>query len=535
MDRLGEIVRLNDDKLYSQLINYKYRAKGTKRSGHAASKEAPEDEDGLDGLEDKENKTNQDNQSSQSSGDTDLSNSDRSKNEQSLPNRHHHRHRKNRLKFKAPNLKTRDNVDKVSRTERTGRKFLKPDRTSSEPARVAHVNRLDRNSVNSIKSRLDDAQNSLVIDLEPIDRSVNRTNEELIRENGLADEMQDYLDLAGNGTTIDEQLNNEVKSEQKSKIGRKNEANSDLNRIRTEDSDEFDSIEIINLPVDETVDSQTNRTMLDEPGLASNASDSLVEYLDGTSLLFSDASNQLLLNELNQTDWQLSNDEKSLRKISQNNDTQSLLDPPQDDLDDKTNLTVSRTNADSNEGFLYELDLLEGNGALLSELADFGDGLIDDGQLTNQSELSDHQFINQQLIADKKLINQHNRLMDNHFVDQSHPKFSRLIGDADENDGGNPSTANLTMLAATVATLTNKMLLNLSAPNQLFTPNLILNTTGAYSNASLMLTPTSKPPTPAPFGYGLTILIAVLIGVASIITIVGNLLVSKLFLREKCL
>ena len=70
MDRLGEIVRLNDDKLYSQLINYKYRGKAGNRVGQAATIEDPDDEDGLDGLEDKENRTNQDNQSSQS-GDSD--------------------------------------------------------------------------------------------------------------------------------------------------------------------------------------------------------------------------------------------------------------------------------------------------------------------------------------------------------------------------------------------------------------------------------------------------------------------------------
>lgn len=507
MDRLGEIVRLNDDKLYSQLINYKYRAKGAKKE-QAASKGEPDDEDG---LEDKENKTNQDNQSSQSSSDTNPTgnaNGDWVKNE-SLRNRHHHRHRKNRLK--GQNAKARDNVDKkTGRAKWTNRlrRIQEPARSDGEPVRIARVNRLDRNSVNSIKSRFD--ENRLVIDLEPVERS-NQTNEDLIRDNGLSDDMQDYLDLIGNGNgTMVEERDNEIKNEVLS--DRKDK--SEKNLTRTEESDEFKSIEIINLSVDEMIDSQTNHSVPGESDLALNVTDNLKEYLDENSLL-SSASNQLLLNELNQTDWQLSNDERSLRRIAGNNE--SLLD--QDDL-----INLTRTNADSNEGFLYELDLLDGNAALLSELIDFGDSLIDE-RLTNRSDLADRQFINQQLISDNKLISQHNRLIDNQFVDQSHPKFSHLIGDA--GGGGNLNAANLTtILAATVATLTNKMLLNLSAPNQLFTPNLILNTTSAYTNASLMLSPTTKPPTPAPFPYWLTILIAVLIAIASIITIVGNLMVN---------
>lgn len=518
MDRLGEIVRLNDDKLYSQLINYKYRGKAGKRVGQVAAKDDPDDEDGLDGLEDKENRANQDNQSNQS-GD-----SDQVKNEQN--HRHHHRHRKNRIKFKGPNASKRDNVDKkadISRTvERVDRpRVLKSDRFD----RRESVNRLDQNSVNSVKSRpqSEDDRAKLVIDLEPIDRSENQTtNEEWIRENVLSDDLQDYLDLVGNDTVVDKkpQVHSEVKPEAE------DEANLKSNRTHAEDSDEFDSIEIINLPVEESAGNQANRTLATEYDLSSNITDNMVEYLDGNSLLLSSETNRLVLNELNRTDWQLSNDEQSLRKISENNETETLLlDHPQSDQPDDIHMNLTASRTDSNEGFLYELDLLDGNGALLGELSDFNGLVIPDGQLANRSELTDHEFINQQLLADKKLINQHNQLIDNQFVDQSQAKFSRLTG-GDGADGGHLSTANMTMLAATVATLTNKMLLNLSAPNQIFTPNLILNTTGAYTNASLMLSPTSKPPTPAPFSYWLTILIAVLIGIASVITIVGNLLVS---------
>ena len=522
MDRLGEIVRLNDDKLYSQLINYKYRGKAGKRVGQP-TKDDPDDEEGPDGLEDKENRTNQDNQSSQSSGD-----SDQAKNEQT--HRHHHRHRKNRIKFKDPNASNRDNADKkaaVSRAERNDRRFLKSDRFANDQR--ASVNRLDRNSVNSVKSGPASENDRLVIDLEPIDRSENRTNEEWIRENVLSDDLQDYLDLVGNDTAVDNKPQNEVKKE----TDVNDEANLKSNQTHTEDSDEFDSIEIINLPVDESASSQTNGSLAVEYDLSSNITDNIVEYLDGNSLLLSSAANRLLLNELNQTDWQLSNDEQSLRKISENNETESLLGHPQSDQPDDIHMNLTASRTDSNEGFLYELDLLDGNGALLSELSDFNGLVIPDGQVANRSELADHEFINQQLIADKKLINQHNQLIDNQFVDQSQAKFSRLVSESADGGGGHLSTANLTtMLAATVATLTNKMLLNLSAPNQIFTPNLILNTTGAYANASLMLSPTSKPPTPAPFSYWLTILIAVLIGIASIITIVGNLLVSKSFSKH---
>lgn len=456
MDQLGEIVRLNDDKLYSQLINYKYRSKNV--NGQANKEDL--DEENIDDL-DEEN----------------LNKKDRK-----------HKYRKNRIKFKK--LKKINKFDSLSNNLMVDK--IKDYKTDSNDDK-------DVNSVNNVNNR-----NSLVIDLDVInklnesnDKKANRTNK-WSKENDESDELQDYenylIDYKQDNNSLSMNLNNNLNNNLTYETGK----------------DEFDdyenSVEIINLSIDDQI---KNRT--------SNFSDNLIEYLDNENLLISSKSNRLVLEKLNQTNWLL---ERNGQNETINLDSNLLNNTD-------SSFYQTKQSKDSNEQeFIYELDLLD-NGAI-----DF-----DYSQLA-----SNRQILNDQKIINKKLIDsrinltinqplQHNQLIDNQLVDL--PKFAHLTSSSTNFN----LTANATIIS-TVATLTNKLLLNLSAPsNSSFTnnfPNLNnFNNTGAYNssflNNSHPILATSKPPTPPPFSYWLTILIAVLIAIASLITITGNLLVSILF------
>ena len=496
MDQLSEI-RLNDDKLYSQLINYKYRT-----SKNRQSKEDKNDEMDEDSIEDANKQQNQHNKRI-----------------------HHHRHRKNRIKLtKSSNLLdsikdlVRDNVDRLDNRFINKKERIKKKKFKIKENSIDNLIKFKPNVDN-----LNDKSSRLVIDLEAIDSKSNELSNQTNckSDNSLVSDelMLDYDNYFLNNTVFIDNL--------KQKSGKSNSNVKDSNNLtyNSNDFNDYDSIEIINLSIDEQ---PTNQTMKN----ANNSSDNLNnEYLDSsgiTNLLISSTSNRLVLNELNETNLFLSDDENELKRIDSNQTDQ--LEKVQQEQN-SSDFKMSRLNADSDEGFIYELDLLDN---ALNEFSDYQ--FASNRQIFNNDQIN-HQFINQQLIIDNKFINQqHNQLIDNQFVvDSNRPKFSSLTSSLSSSSSNkNNLTANVTILGTTLATaLTSKLLLNLSNPNHLFTPNLMINTTnGAYSDSlnTSWISSTAKPSTPPPFSYWLTILIAVLIAIASLITIIGNLLVSIYYL-----
>lgn len=489
MDQLGELVRLNDDKLYSQLINYKYRGKTKNTNGQVI------DED--DDLENEENKS-------------DNKNIDKNNNLY-----HHHRHRKNRIKLNRPNPKVGDNVnklkpkfsdklsDKFKDNSRNKLKYKFKDKQRDSPTIAIRLNEkeLDENpvNINAIINSSENNRSSLVIDLDMINKSDelsnNQKNDDSSKKKHDSDELKDYE------FNIDE---DKLIDNSRSSIKVNNFSENNLtNNFKDELNDYDNSIEIIDL----TIDGQTNNE-LDGQSFSNITSN---EYIDSsTNLLISSSSNRLVLDELNQTDWILNDNEKRLKKFD--NETNSL--DYQSDGQQINATKLSEFNTDSNEGeFIYELDLLD-NGAVIND-----DDYNPTSNRTDHQQIINHQFMNQQLIIDNKFINQHNQLIDSQYVDQNRPKIANI--------SKSNLTANATIIA-TMATFTNKFLLNMSAPNQVFTSGLTDNITSNFNSSSINL----PQKTEAPFSYWLTILIAVLIGIASIITIIGNLLVSfKLLFR----
>lgn len=271
MDRLGEIVRLNDDKLYSQLINYRGKNQRLNSQRNKEDQSTNENIDDLDGL------------------------AVRAENDKNRlhDNRYHQRHRKKRIK---------------STKHRIGDKAVKNNPTRS-----------------NLNSR--DDSNRLIIDLDMINKSTesfsnetNTANDQWTSDNGPSDELHDgNLDdddnyFFDNTTAI---VNN---AENKNLSRLINLDNLHNNLTYKYDFDDYDSIEIINLSIEDQINkNHTNRLSSEQISSTNSTIDNLVELLDSPNLLISSASNRLVLDELNQTSWLLKNDENVYRNFETKN------------------------------------------------------------------------------------------------------------------------------------------------------------------------------------------------------------------------
>uniref|UniRef100_A0AAN0LJ25 Muscrinic acethylcholine receptor-like GPCR protein n=1 Tax=Polyphagotarsonemus latus TaxID=1204166 RepID=A0AAN0LJ25_9ACAR len=323
---------------------------------------------------------------------------------------------------------------------------------------------------------------------------LNDTNSELLpkdKSNYSYEEISlDFLDLDYNN-----QLNNQTS------------INSNTNDTSVfKNSIEDYNFEIKNLD-NQSNENETESSSLNSELIRSNNNDKVdnskiaVDLTDSKNLYLFSSSERLILdlNEENEnkTEW------------SSENESRPFIDKDKNEKNNYTNQFTELFNynsSDSKFNFLYELDLLEDSGNSLNNI-DFY----------------------QQKLPSMKLLNDHQQVDDNPTLLSSKKLKINF-------------TAN-TALFTTMASLTNKMLLKLSAPNNFYLPSQKFNSMDVYSQNSSIFDFSfesneqfnSTPIFSDAESYNVyrKTAIAVLITIACIITIAGNVLVLVAFYVER--